>query len=193
MKTVLGIDPGLASTGYGLVAIDGSRARHLAHGVICTSPERDAGDRLKILFHAFSDLLDLHRPDEAALEEIYFAKNAKSYLGVAQAKGTLLLALAERNIPAAEYSPLEIKRAVAGNGRAEKSQVQELVRLILGLKEQPSPDHAADALAAAICHGHRCRFDKLTRRKASSSRGGHGAHGEDGEHGGGSERIKKRS
>jgi crossover junction endodeoxyribonuclease RuvC len=185
MKTVLGIDPGLASTGYGLVALDGSRVRHLAHGVITTSPGQDAGERLKILFHAFTDLLDRHRPDEAAIEEIYFAKNSKTYLGVAQAKGALLLALAEREIPAAEYSPLEIKRAVAGNGRAEKSQVQELVRLILGLKEQPSPDHAADALAAAICHGHRNRFNALTRRKSSTSRGGHEVHEENEGHEGG--------
>ncbi len=165
MKKVLGIDPGLASVGYGLVALDGSRVRHLAHGVITTAPERSTGDRLKTIFHALSELIDFHRPDEAAIEEIYFAKNSKTYLGVAQAKGALLLALAERGIPASEYSPLEIKRAVAGNGRAEKGQVQELVRLILGLKEQPSPDHAADALAAAICHGHRAQLRRLTSKK----------------------------
>ncbi len=165
MKTVLGIDPGLASAGYGLVALDGSRARHVAHGVITTSPDQDAGERLKLLFHAFLELIDRYHPDEAAVEEIYFAKNTKTYLGVAQAKGTLLLALAERGVPASEYSPLEIKRAVAGNGRAEKTQVQELVRLILGLSEQPSPDHAADALAAAICHGHRSQLRRLISKK----------------------------
>ncbi|MBN2352546.1 MAG: crossover junction endodeoxyribonuclease RuvC [Spirochaetales bacterium] len=172
MKKVLGVDPGLASVGYGLVSLDGGRARHLAHGVITTAPEQGTGDRLKTLFHAFCGLVDRLRPDEAAIEEIYFAKNSKTYLGVAQAKGALLLALAERNVPAFEYSPLEIKRAVAGNGRAEKGQVQELVRLILGLKEQPSPDHAADALAAAICHGHRAQLRRLTSKK-----GNHGLHG----------------
>jgi crossover junction endodeoxyribonuclease RuvC len=164
MKTVLGIDPGLASTGYGLVVFEGSRARHLAHGVITTTPDMVSGNRLKLIFHSVLDLIDRHHPDEAAIEEIYFAKNTKTALVVAQAKGALLLALAERGVPAAEYSPLQIKRAVAGNGRAEKSQVQELVRLILGLKAAPEPDHAADALAAAICHGHRGSFDKLTRR-----------------------------
>ncbi len=162
MKTVIGIDPGLASTGYGVVSIDGSRSRHVAHGVITTSPDLPPGKRLKSLFAELTNLLKRFRPDEAAVEEIYFAKNSKTYLSVAQAKGVLLLALAQQNIIVSEYSPLQIKRAVVGNGRAEKPQVQELVRLILGLKETPEPDHAADALAAAICHSHQAQFTRLT-------------------------------
>jgi crossover junction endodeoxyribonuclease RuvC len=164
MKKVLGLDPGLASTGYGLVSVDGARSRHVTHGVITTSPGLLPGERLKNLFAALEELLTRFRPDEAAVEEIYFAKNTKTYLSVAQAKGVLLLALARHNVPVTEYSPLQIKRAVAGNGRAEKPQVQELVRLILGLKETPEPDHAADALAAAICHGHQAQFKRLTDR-----------------------------
>jgi crossover junction endodeoxyribonuclease RuvC len=165
MKTVIGIDPGLASTGYGLLTCDGGRSRHLVHGVIATSASEGAGDRLKRLYHAFTALLDRYRPDEAAIEEIYFAKNSKTFSAVSQAKGTLLLALAEHGVPVEEYSPLQIKRAVVGSGRAEKGQVQELVRLILNLKEAPSPDHAADALAAAICHSHQAHIRRLTSQK----------------------------
>jgi crossover junction endodeoxyribonuclease RuvC len=165
MKKVLGLDPGLASTGYGLVAIDGSKSRHLAHGVIRTTTDLSPGERLNTLFDELSLIVARFKPDEAAIEEIFFAKNSKTYLSVAQAKGVLLLALARHHVPVTEYSPLQIKRAVAGNGRAEKRQVQELVRLILGLPEIPEPDHAADALAAAICHGHRAQFRRIATGK----------------------------
>jgi crossover junction endodeoxyribonuclease RuvC len=165
MRKILGIDPGLASTGYGLIALDGAKCRHLAHGVIATAAGGVAGARLNAIFNELSVLIDRFRPDEAAVEEIYFAKNTKTALSVAQAKGVILLAFASKDIPVTEYSPLAIKRAVAGNGRADKVQVQELVRLILGLPEAPEPDHAADALAAAICHGHQSRFKRLAARK----------------------------
>jgi len=165
MRKVLGLDPGLASTGYGLVAVDGARSRHLAHGVIRTTTDFSPGERLNSLFDELSLLVARYKPDEAAIEEIYFAKNSKTYLSVAQAKGVLLLALARHHVPVTEYSPLQIKRAVAGNGRAEKRQVQELVRLILGLPEIPEPDHAADALAAAICHGHQAQFARIATGK----------------------------
>ncbi len=161
MKKVLGLDPGLASTGYGLVSVDGARSRHVTHGVIRTTTDLSSGERLNKLFDELSLLVARYKPDEAAIEEIYFAKNSKTYLSVAQAKGVLLLALARHLVPVTEYSPLQIKRAVAGNGRAEKRQVQELVRLILGLPEIPEPDHAADALAAAICHGHQAQFRRI--------------------------------
>ena len=164
MKTVLGIDPGLAGTGYGVISVAGGRNRHLAHGVITTSPDLLPGERLEKLFNTLTELLKRYQPDEAAVEEIYFAKNSKTYLSVAQAKGVVLLTLSRSGVPVTEYSPLQIKRAVVGNGRAEKSQVQELVRLILGMKETPEPDHAADALAAAICHGHQAQFRRLIQK-----------------------------
>jgi crossover junction endodeoxyribonuclease RuvC len=164
MKTVLGIDPGLASTGYGIITVAGGRNRHLAHGVITTSPELSPGDRLNKLYQELSQLVAKYTPAEAAVEEIFFAKNSKTYLSVAQAKGVVLLVLAQRGVRVSEYSPLQIKRAVVGNGRAEKVQVQELVRLILGLKDMPEPDHASDALAAAICHGHQAQFSRLAGR-----------------------------
>lgn len=169
MRKVLGIDPGLASTGYGLVAVDGARSRHLAHGVIATASGLASGERLNIIFTELTALIDRFRPDEGAVEEIYFAKNSKTAIAVAQAKGVILLAFAARGLPVAEYSPPEIKRAVAGNGRAEKDQVQELVRIILGLPTAPEPDHAADALATAICHGHRARFERLAGQEQTTT------------------------
>jgi len=110
--------------------------------------------RLLSLYQQLNQIVKQHQIDEAGIEDIYFAKNAKSAVPVAQAKGVILLVMAQNSIPVAQYSPLEIKRAVGGTGRAEKEQVQELVRMLLGLSEAPKPDHASDALAAAICHLH---------------------------------------
>ena len=161
MKTIIGIDPGLASTGYGIVGVKNGQTSHVAHGVITTEVSADTAMRLSIIYNKLKSILDIYKPDEACVEDIYFAKNAKTFIGVAQAKGVLMLALAERGLTVREYTPLVIKRAVAGNGRAEKAQVQELVRIILNLKEAPTPDHAADALAAAICHSHQSTLRRL--------------------------------
>lgn len=162
MTRVLGIDPGLASTGWGLVVADGPRNRYVTHGVIATPANTDIGIRLRTIFHELQAIISLHRPDEAGVESLYFAKNATSAIPVAQARGVTYLALALAEVPTWEYPPQAIKQAIVGQGRADKHQVQELVRVLLGLTEIPRPDHAADALAAAICHiAHRPLKERL--------------------------------
>ena len=152
--TILGVDPGLAKTGYGLIRIEGGRISHVAHDIISTKPHSSTGDRLEVIFSRMKGVIEQYKPDFAAVESLYFAKNAVSAIPVAQSRGVSLLALAQAGIHTKEYSPLQIKQAITGNGRAEKKQVQELVRFLLSLKEIPRPDHAADALAAAICCYH---------------------------------------
>jgi crossover junction endodeoxyribonuclease RuvC len=153
-KIVLGIDPGLASVGYGLVAESGGQLRHMAHGCIVTRAGTPSGERLKIIYNAISSLIALHTPDSGGIEELFFFRNVSSALPVAEAKGIIKLAFAVAGVPLAEFTPNEIKKAVTGTARADKAQVQEMVRLLLGLDAIPSPDHAADALAAAICRMH---------------------------------------
>jgi crossover junction endodeoxyribonuclease RuvC len=153
-RTVIGIDPGLASLGYGLISTDGIRIRYVAHGCIGTSSDLDIGSRLAIIYDGFMEILERYRPSEAGIEGIYFSKNITSALWVAEAKGVVTLALKKTGIPVFEYTPFAIKNAVVGHGRAEKRQVQELVRVLLGLNSVPKPDHAADALGTAICHCH---------------------------------------
>jgi len=150
----MGIDPGLAHAGWGIVSHDGQRGRHVAHGVLNTKSNQPSSLRLQSLFKGLCSVLEEYKPESVAIETLYFAKNISSALPVAQARGVLLLAAAESGIPAFEYTPLQIKQAVVGNGRADKNQVQMMVALLLKLPESPKPDHAADALAAAICHAH---------------------------------------
>ena len=159
MTTLIGIDPGLAATGYGVVAFDGTRFRHVAHGVLRTTPESELPERLCQIYDGILKVLDDFRPDEAGVEELYFARNVASAIPVAHARGVIVLALGQRGIPAGFYQPQQVKQAVIGRGRAEKGQVQRLVAVLLGLDEVPSPDHAADALAVAVCHCQRARLD----------------------------------
>jgi crossover junction endodeoxyribonuclease RuvC len=157
----MGVDPGLASTGWGLVETSGTTQRHLAHGVIKTPAHTDTGIRLRTIFHEIQAVIAEYSPQEAGVESLYFAKNATSAIPVAQARGVVFLAFALAEVPAYEYPPQAIKQSIVGQGRAEKSQVQELVRMLLGLAEIPRPDHAADALAAAICHlAHRPMLER---------------------------------
>jgi crossover junction endodeoxyribonuclease RuvC len=152
MKIVLGIDPGLAATGYGIIQCDGNRYRHLTHGTIRTSAGEEMGARLLALHDAIDSVLERYRPTEAGVENVYFSKNSTSAIPVAQARGVILFALASRGVPFSEYSPAQLKQAVVGRGKAEKHQIQEMVRMVLNLQEVPSPHHAADALAVAFCH-----------------------------------------
>ena len=152
MTRVLGIDPGLAATGWGVVEADGTRYQHVAHGVIRTSPRDEVGARLLKLHTEITKIIRLHRPHQSGVENLYFARNATSAIPVAQARGVVMLALTQLGVPASEYPPQAIKQALVCQGRAEKYQVQELVRMLLGLESIPKPDHASDALAAAICH-----------------------------------------
>ncbi len=152
MKSVLGIDPGLAHVGYGIVQFDGSRFVHLAHGLIATPAEEPVGQRLLRIHRGILQILERYHPDEAGIETLYYYRNASSAMPVAQARGVILLALAQREVPFSEYTPLQVKQAVIGQGRALKCQLQEVLKMILGLESLPRPDHSADALAAAICH-----------------------------------------
>ena len=149
---VIGIDPGTAACGYGIVHESDGRLRAVDHGWWKTS----AGDRpelrLKTIFDAVADLVRRHAPDAVALEESFVGADARIALSVGQARGAVLVACAEAGVECAEYAPARVKQAVCGYGRAEKDQVQRMVKAILGLDEPPKPHHAADALAVAICH-----------------------------------------
>jgi crossover junction endodeoxyribonuclease RuvC len=155
MRTVIGVDPGLASTGWGVVRFDGTRFLHQGHGVITTRPESALTDRLTTIYDELSAVLAEYSPEEGGVEELFFSKNITSAMQVAHARGVVLLALGRRGIPVGFYSPQHVKAAVIGRGTAPKDQVQRLVAVILGLAELPGPDHAADALAIAICHTNR--------------------------------------
>jgi crossover junction endodeoxyribonuclease RuvC len=156
---VIGIDPGIATTGYGLVqeAQDGSLAL-VTYGVIETPAGMPLPERLLILHAKLSDILLLHHPASGAVEKLFFQRNVRTAMTVGQARGVALLALAQAGLQAAEYTPLEVKQAVVGYGGADKNQVQQMVRALLGLADIPKPDDAADALAVAICHVHSARF-----------------------------------
>jgi len=149
---VLGIDPGLASTGYGVVARRGGRLLALDGGVIATRPELVLERRLVEIHVAVQALLDEHQPDAVALEQLYFGQNVRTAFAVGQARGVVLLAAGQHGLPCAGYTPQQVKGAVCGSGRADKGQVARMVQALLGLSEQPRPDHAADALAVAVCH-----------------------------------------
>ena len=156
---VLGIDPGTAITGYGLVReIGGRQAELVDYGVIRTPSGQPMAQRLKQLFHDLTNVIAEHRPDEAAVEELFFSRNVTTALSVGQARGVALLAAAEAGLPVHEYKPREIKQAVVGYGNASKEQIQQMVRVLLGIDEIPRPDDAADAVAVAICHIHSTPF-----------------------------------
>jgi crossover junction endodeoxyribonuclease RuvC len=154
VRRIIGLDPGLASSGWGIVDFDGRRLRYVAHGCIETKADLPRAERLFFIYRTLKDVLETYRPAESAVEILYFARNVSSALPVAEARGILSMALAEQGILVREFTPNMIKQAVVGRGAAEKSQIQEMVRIILGLDRIPSPDHAADALGAAICAAH---------------------------------------
>jgi crossover junction endodeoxyribonuclease RuvC len=151
---VFGIDPGSERTGYGCLDTDGSRHRLVICGAVATPPRASFPEKLLVIYGALSRLLANHRPDCVAVENVFYAKNVRSALKLGHARGVALLAAVEGGYPVFEYTPAEIKRTVVGYGRAEKPQVGEMVRLLLGLDAAPTPHDAADALAAAICHVH---------------------------------------
>jgi crossover junction endodeoxyribonuclease RuvC len=162
MSLVLGIDPGTATTGYGLVRgrEDGS-LEMAAYGTLQTPAGMAAHQRLALLYHQLNDLLLLHRPDGCAVEKLFFQRNISTAIAVGQARGVVMLAIAEAGLEVAEYTPNEVKQAVAGYGSAGKRQVQEMVRVLLAMDELPRPDDAADALAIAITHINTNRYEEL--------------------------------
>jgi crossover junction endodeoxyribonuclease RuvC len=159
MTLAIGIDPGTATTGYGLVRLtrDGSLVA-VSFGIFTTPKEASASSRLELLYQDLSKFLKKNKPDTAAVEKLFFSKNVKTALSVGQARGVILLALHKAGIEPFEYTPNEVKQAVAGYGSAEKKQVQEMVRVLLQLESTPKPDDAADALAIAITHLNTKRY-----------------------------------
>jgi crossover junction endodeoxyribonuclease RuvC len=154
MRT-LGIDPGTAIMGWGIVEEDGEGGLRLVdYGALTTSKNLSLPRRLQILYAGLTKLLAVYRPDTAAVEELFFSKNVTTAIAVSHARGVALLALANADVPVHEYRPMAVKQALTGYGHAEKAQIQEMVRLQLGLETIPKPDDAADALALAICHAY---------------------------------------
>jgi len=147
---IIGIDPGLAKTGFGIID-DADGIRCVRYGVITTPPDTPLHARLKTIFHEITEILDTHKPDELAIERLFFSRNVTSAIEVSHARGVVLLAAAECAIGVFEYTPNQIKQAVTGSGRADKKQMQKMVGVLLGIDEK-IPVDAADALAAAICH-----------------------------------------
>lgn len=153
MKIVMGIDPGAANLGFGVVRVEGNRMVALDGGVVETTPDLPLERRLERIHRAIAELVEWHEPGALALEDVYFGKNVRSAMAVGQASGVAMLAAAQRGVRCFTYTPQAIKLAVCGSGSAGKKQVQRMVGTLLGLPEAPSPEHAADALAVAICHG----------------------------------------
>ena len=159
---VIGIDPGITTTGYGFVREnDDGSLLVVDYGVILTPAQYPMPQRLKILYSDLKEIISLHRPESGAVEKLFFQRNVRTAISVGQARGVALLAIAEADLPVFEYSPTEIKQAVAGYGAADKYQVQQMVQALLELEQIPKPDDAADALAAAICHLHSARLQAI--------------------------------
>jgi crossover junction endodeoxyribonuclease RuvC len=153
MQVVMGIDPGAANLGFGIVRVEGNRMVALDGGVVETTPEMAMERRLERIHRALEELISWHQPAAMAIEEVYFGKNVGSAMAVGRASGVAMLAAAQCDVECFGYTPQAIKMAVCGSGAAGKDQVQRMVGTLLGLPEPPTPDHAADALAVAICHG----------------------------------------
>ena len=160
----LGIDPGTAITGYGLVREnkDGN-LEAVDYGVITTGSKLPLEERLLKIYTELEELILLHKPSSGAVEKVFFSTNAKTAMSVGHARGVILLVLAKNGVPIVDYSPMDVKQAVVGYGIAEKMQVQQMVKAILNLDDIPKPDDAADALAVAICHYHSYRYQNLSR------------------------------
>ncbi len=164
-QLILGLDPGIAVTGWGIIEHNGDRSRLVDHGTISTTAKDPDSERLAAIYHGVLDVIDEYQPGLAAIEELFGGINLKTALAVGQARGVIILACAERGILPADYTPLRIKQAVVGYGRATKEQVQQMVKALLGLAEVPRPDHCADALGVAICHAHSCKASARLRAK----------------------------
>ena len=159
---VIGIDPGITTTGYGFVREnDDGSLLVVDYGVILTPAQYPMPQRLKKLYSDLKEIISLHRPESGAVEKLFFQRNVRTAISVGQARGVALLAIAQADLPVFEYSPTEIKQAVAGYGAADKYQVQRMVQALLELEQIPKPDDAADALAAAICHLHSARLQAI--------------------------------
>ena len=160
---ILGIDPGIAIMGYGVVDFDGNKVKVIENGVITTSSKTKTPERLEILYDNLDEIIKEFQPDEFAIEELFFNQNVKTAITVGHARGVQILCAQENNLPIYEYTPLQIKQAVTGYGRADKKQMQLTITKLLNLKEIPKPDDAADALSVALCHALSQRFKESFR------------------------------
>jgi len=158
---ILGIDPGFAITGYGIVKYEGNKFKPIEYGALTTKPTEPFASRLMKLEDELGTIIEKYRPDEISVEELFFNKNIKTAIMAAHARGIALATAAKSGVPVFEYTPLQVKQAVVGYGRADKVQVQQMVKAILNLPAVPKPDDVADALAVAICHGHSCKLGSL--------------------------------
>lgn len=161
---ILGIDPGTAICGFGVIDVQGSRLVPVTYGAITTSPKLTDAERLEILFTELNKIIEENKPDKVGVEELFFNKNVTTAITVGQARGVILLAAQLHNKPIYEYTPLQIKQAVTGYGKATKEQVIYMTMNILGIREKIKPDDTADALAVAICTAHSSQGDDLKRR-----------------------------
>lgn len=151
---ILGIDPGYATIGFGIVEYDGFRFKTITYGAVITKPDKKFSERISDIYDDITSIIDKYKPDCLSIEKLYFNTNTTTAIDVAQARGVILLAAQKSNISIYEYTPLQVKQSITGYGRAEKHQVMEMVKNLLQLSSVPKPDDTADALALAICHGH---------------------------------------
>lgn len=151
---ILGIDPGTAITGFGVIETDGQKHKLVDAGVIRTPAKQALELRLETIYDDIKEIINTHKPDHCAVEQLFFAQNVTTAMAVSQARGVILLAIIKSGLDHSEYTPLQVKQAMTGYGRADKNQMQEMVKIMLGLKTVPKPDDAADALAVAITHAH---------------------------------------
>ena len=158
---IIGIDPGYAIVGIGVVEYVGNKFRTLEYNATTTPAGMPTVERLKKIYTEMTMYIDKYKPDAVAIEELFFNSNQKTAINVAQARGVLLVAVANKNVPISEYTPLQVKQSVTGYGRADKKQIQSMVKMILGLNVIPKPDDAADALALAICHAHSNKMNNM--------------------------------
>lgn len=158
---IIGVDPGYAIVGIGVVEYAGNKFRPIEYGAVTTPAGMATEDRLKKIYDEMTRLIDKHKPDAVAIEELFFNSNQKTAINVAQARGVILVAVRNRNIPIYEYTPLQVKQSVTGYGRADKQQIQQMVKTLLHLNVIPKPDDAADGLALAICHAHSNKINKM--------------------------------
>ncbi|MBE6774793.1 MAG: crossover junction endodeoxyribonuclease RuvC [Ruminococcaceae bacterium] len=151
---ILGIDPGYAIVGYGVISYRNNHFSVIDYGAITTDAKTPFNERLESIFDELTAIIEKHSPEAMAIEKVFYNSNAKTVIDVSQARGVIMLAAQKKGLPAYEYTPLQVKQSVVGYGRAEKKQVQEMIRRILGLERVPKPDDTADALAMAVCHAH---------------------------------------
>lgn len=161
---ILGVDPGFAITGYGIIKTEGSKFKVLDYGAITTPAGLNFEKRLLKINEVLEEKIGEYKPDAFAIEELFFNKNVKTALLVGHGRGVAILSASKSSIDVFEYTPLQIKQAVVGYGRADKSQVQQMVKMILGLKEIPKPDDVADGLAVAICHAHSYKLNNILNK-----------------------------